>query len=220
MLKKIKSLFIEEIEDAQPKKKSNPAPTRQTPPPVAAERTTVTTESRPGEVKDKFMKILFGAMDKANLDGFDYLEFKNSLQSLKKVQQTDEATRYQSAYAMAQTMGATPQNLVQTAEHYLNVLRQEEAKFEQALDANMQSKVGSQQAKVKQLAEDIKQKQAQIQKLQQEIDASKAEHEKIVNGIKSATAKIENTKADFIASYEAIRQQIIRDTDKIKKYLG
>jgi len=223
MFKKFKSLFVEEIEETKesgiakkesaPQAKSTPTKQRTTAPANAE-------EARAGQVTDKFMKILFAAMDKANLDGFDYLEFKNSLRSLKKMQQMDEATRFQSAFAMAQTMGATPQNLTQTAQHYLNILEKEEKKFEQALDVNMQKQIGAKQQEMKALAAQINEKERLIKEMMAEIEASKKKHEKLTNAIKKSSSKIENTKSDFIASYEAIRAQIVRDMDNIKKYLS
>jgi len=221
MFKKLKSLFVEEIEETQPQtqgKTKAPTPrAKSSSRPVAP--TTAAGELRAGQVTDKFMKILLGAMDKANLDGFDYLEFKNSLQSLKKMQQMDEATRFQSAYAMAQTMGATPKNLIQTAQHYIKVLEDEEKKFEQALGGNTQSQIGSKQMRMKNLTAELQQKEEQIKKLQAQIEAGKKEHQKLSSDIKKASSKIENTKADFIATYEAIRGQIVRDTERIKQYL-
>ena len=76
----------------------------------------------PGKVNDKFTEVLFSAMERDNQEGFDYLEFKQSLRSLEKMPM-DEATRYQSALAMAKTLGANPVLLQQSAAHYLNVLK-------------------------------------------------------------------------------------------------
>ena len=222
MFKKFKALFVEEVEEtpqannaqAMPKTKSKPSPRPVAP--ISAEDTAPHT----GQITDKFMKILFGAMDKANLEGFDYLEFKNSLNSLKKMQQMDEATRFKSAFAMAQTMGATPQNLMQTAQHYLNILEKEEKKFEQALDDNMQKQIGSKQQEMKALAAQIKQKEQMIKQMTAEIEANKKKHQKVMNDVEKASNKIEVTKSNFIASYEAIRAQIARDMERIKKYLA
>ena len=71
-------------------------------------------------------------MEKANIEGFDYLEYKQSLKSLAKMPM-DERTRFQSAYAMAQTMGASVGHLIKTAQHYIDILAAEEKKFETAL---------------------------------------------------------------------------------------
>ncbi|RMF00990.1 MAG: hypothetical protein D6772_05520, partial [Bacteroidetes bacterium] len=156
MLKNLKSLFIVEEEDNEPVKKqastkgsgqSEAAPTvsRNSSPAKAQ------PSSRPGKVTTKFTDILLSAMESANLDGFDYLEYKKSLQSLQKMNM-DEGTAYQSAFAMASTMGATPARLVETAEHYLKVLRTEEQKFQAALAKQQQAKIDAQRKEQEQLA--------------------------------------------------------------------
>ena len=113
MLKKLKALFVEEDEstasnDGISQKKSggnvDEKAYAKTEPSIDA--SSAGTE-RPSK---KFIEVLLGALDKNNLKGFDYLEFKQSLQSLAKMPM-DEATKYQSAFAMAQTMGATPEKI-------------------------------------------------------------------------------------------------------------
>lgn len=220
MFGKFKNLFVEEVEsENKPPKESVKTPTP-IPSSTPTRRPRSQTESTvQGQSSDKFMKILFGAMDKANKEGFDYLEFKNSLNSLKKMQQMDEMTRFQSAFAMAQTMGATPQKLVQTAQHYLSVLQVEETKFEQALESNRQRQIGVKEAEMKELAQSIKLKEEEIKRMTAEIENSKKKHNKISLDIKSASTKIAQTKADFIFSYNALAAQINRDIEKIKTYL-
>ncbi|MEL6925050.1 MAG: hypothetical protein AAFO94_13455, partial [Bacteroidota bacterium] len=150
MLKKLKSLFIIEEEESAPKS----SPKKET---VAAEKTApeapvatpVTQAAGPGKVSNKFLQVLLSAMNKANLEGFDYLEYKQSLKSLEKMPM-DEKTRYISAFAAAQTMGATPDKLVQAANHYLKVLAQEDKKFEQALINQRSKQVGDKQKQIKQ----------------------------------------------------------------------
>lgn len=102
----------------------------------------------------------------------------------------------------------------------MNVLLQEEKKFEQALDGNMQKQIGSKQQEMKALAAQINEKEQMIKKMTAEIEASKETYKKAMTDVKKASSKIENTKSDFIASYEAIRAQIVRDIERIKQYLG
>ncbi|MEM1217983.1 MAG: hypothetical protein AAGH79_03695 [Bacteroidota bacterium] len=219
MLKNLKSLFI--IEEENPKGKK-PAPkksasAKNTPPaksPVIPE----SASGEPGSVKTKFVEILFSAMEKANLDGFDYLEYKQSLKSLEKMPM-DEATRFQSAFAMAQTMGATPEHLLKTAQHYIDTLRQEEQKFEAALAKRQQEQIGSKESKIQKLEETVKAKAAQIKQLTQEMEAHQKEASQLQKQITTASAKVESTKNDFIASYNALIKQIGGDVENIKKYL-
>ena len=198
MFKNLKSLFIVENEGETP---SSPSPSPRTTGPTSkntprstgsappAAGTTTNRSAGSGKVTEKFSQILFGAMEKNNIDGFDYLEYRQSLQSLKKMNM-DESTRYKSAYAMAQTMGASPDYLVKTAQHYLDVLKKEEDKFETALKNQRSRQEGEKD---------------QLGKLEQDVS--------------QASQKVESTKNDFIASYQAIVGQISQDVENMKQYL-
>ena len=223
MLKNLKSLFIIEDEEAKKPVKGKQTASKQPKKEVSAAKTTTSSVSTPstpspGKVSSKFINILLKAMDNNNLDGFDYLEFKQSLKSLEKMPM-DDATRYQSAFAMAQTLGATPQKLMDTAQHYLTVLANEEKKFEQALVAQRHKQIGSKESQIKKLEEVVASKAAKIKQLTQEIE----EHQKKANSLKKeiggAVVKVESTKNDFIASYEKLIGQITEDVENMKKYL-
>lgn len=220
MLKNLKSIFI--VEDETPKAKPTKEQKANAPKAPAASSTPAqkpaSSAPRSGKVTSKFVDILLGAMEKANLDGFDYLEYKKSLKSLQKMNM-DEATAYQSAFAMAQTMNATPAHLVQTAEHYLNVLQQEEEKFERALENQQENRIGNKKQEKQKLAEMIKSKEEQIKQLQAEIKQHQAQLGKLDGEIQKAVTTIENTKGDFFASYQSLTQQIKADVEKMKKYL-
>ena len=221
--KNIKSVFVVEDETLiQNDQKGQSAET------VASKSATVpqnnspiieqSTSGEPGKVTTKFIDILLGAMEKSNLDGFDYLEYKQSLSSLAKMPM-DEKTKFQSAYAMAQTMGATPQKLMDSATHYINVLKQEEHKFEQAIANQIDGKIGSKKGQIQQLEAVIKEKVAQIEQLTKEINQHQQAMDGLSNEISEETVKVESTKNDFIASYNQLVAQIHTDIEKMKNYL-
>ena len=157
-------------------------------------------------------------MEKANLPGLDYLEYRQSLKSLEKMPM-DEQVRYQSAFAMAQAMGATPQKLIESASHYIDVLKTEEAKFEQALKHQVTERIGNRQEMLKNLELTIQQKAEQIKKLTQEMEQHRQDMEKLNGEIREATSKVETTKNDFIASYNVLVSQIMADVESMRKYL-
>ena len=98
-----------------------------------------------GQVNDKFFQVLAKAMEAANQDGFDYFEFKQALANLKNVPM-DDATRFKSAFAMSQAMGVTADKLLNSAAHYLDVLKNEQNKFVKAAENQRQAQVGNKQA--------------------------------------------------------------------------
>jgi len=131
----------------------------------------------------------------------------------------DEATRYQSAYAAAQSMGITPQKLITSADHYLKVLAQEEHNFNEALKSQQQRQVSDQKAELPKLDEEIKKLEAEIKHRQERIKKAKAQQTKIAKSIDSAEVKLRNTHNDFEASYNAIAAQIQKDVEGMKTYL-
>lgn len=227
MLKKLKDLFI--VEDASAGSATPPnvkkTKAKDTPPaedemvqPVAQEP--VATPSAGITKPDpKFVDVLLKAIDGNNLDGFDYLEFKQALQNLGGVEM-DEKTRYQSALAMAKTMGATPDKLMSTATHYVNVLKKENAKFAEAVKGQRVRQVDGRHAEIKKLENIILEKQKQIEKLKQEIEQHKGSLEKRKGEIGQAAAKVDATKAGFDAAYRSVMGQIESDIQKMKNYLA
>jgi predicted metal-binding transcription factor (methanogenesis marker protein 9) len=221
--KNIKSVFVVEdetlVKNAQkeaPKKATTPSkptiPSKNNP--VIAE----STSGKPGKVTSKFVDVLLGAMEKANMEGFDYLEYKQSLSSLAKMPM-DEKTKYQSAFAMAQTMGASPQKLMDSATHYINVLKQEEHKFEKALANQVDGQIGAKKEQIQQLDSVIKEKAEQIKQLTEEITQHQQNIDKLNKEISTSSAKVETTKNNFIASYNKLVAQIHADVGNMKEYL-
>lgn len=172
-----------------------------------------------GEVNDKFLKILFDALEKNNLEGFDYLEFKKSLQSLSTMPM-DEATRFKSAFAMASSMNVTTKQIMDSADFYLQILGQEEQKFNKALAQQKSTKVHAQEEQVKQLEKSVRIKAEQIKKLTEEIDKLQQKITSTNAEISKQTTKVTKTKNDFTVSYDAVVNQIKTDVTNMKKYLG
>ena len=227
--KKLKGVFV--IEDpnqpttSQPQQSNTPstaskeaAQNNSTPPPSVQTPYKPSVSSGQGQVNEKFSDALFKAMEAVNVEGFDYFEFKQALNNLASMPM-DEATRYKSAFAMAQTMGATPTKLVSTASGYLDALRQEEAKFQQAANNQVQSQIGNKQAQISNFDAVIKQKSEQIKKMVEEIEQHKKEMELLKQDIAQASSKVAQTKADFDITYQSLVGQIQKDIDNMKNYL-
>lgn len=214
MWKNIKSLFIIE-EGVEPEEKAAPEA-------VPAEEKAPLTQrgaaEAKGKVTEQFTEVLLRAMSENNIEGFDYLEYKKSLNSLKKMPMDDQ-TRYQSAFAMAQTMGTTPAQLVQTAQHYIEVLRREEQTFQEALAKQKTVQIESKEQERRKLEEAIKSKAEQIRQLTTEIEAHQKAKAELQKEIDAAAAKVESTKEDFVASFHSLVSQIQADIEHMKQFL-
>lgn len=227
MLKKLKGIFIEEIDEPKsvpkPSSKATSEPTKSKAASKSSESTNTTAKSsasvKSGKPKEKFVNMLLTAIEENDLDGFDYLEFKQSVKSLGSVE-LDEAKKYQSAFAMASGMGLSKDKLFKSAQHYADVLGNEEKKFMEAFEKQRATQINERENRSALLEKSIKAKQEQIQKLQKEIDAEKKKLASAESDIKKAVAKIEATKESFYGSYRMVLDQIKGDIEKFNQYLS
>ncbi len=235
MFKKLKSLFVIEDENAA---KSAPAEKAAAPKSSTSKNTAAPSSPKPspsnpvgstprsapatppkGKPDEKFINRLLGALEEHNIEGFDYLEYKQSLQNLGNVDM-DESTKFKSALAMAKTMGATSTKLISSANHYLKVLGKEESKFLEAFKNQQTKQVSTRNAEIKKLEEGIAQRKAQIEKLKKEIASGEKALDQRKNNINQAQAKVQATKDSFYHAYHIVSQQIAADLEKMKKYLS
>lgn len=223
MLRKIKSLFVVEEEGTD---KTNQTTSQDDMPSTSKEPFTESrtqeylSEARPvtGAPDPKFVDVLLKAIESANKDGFDYLEYKTSLQSLQKMDM-DEATRFKSAYAMAKTLGLNKSNLLQSTDHYIAILNNEEKKFKDALINQKARQVEGREVALKNIEKAISEKQAAIERLKAEIEASNAELVKVREEITDAIQKIDSTNDQFMHAFRSVMGQITEDRSKIETYI-
>jgi len=224
MWKNLKSYFIVEEEGkrgtASAAKKPTGKPGKRAPASPKAFPTAPASApiSMSGNVNDRFVKVLMEAMEAANLPGFDYLEYKKSLQNLKKMNFTD-SIRYQTAFATAQSMGVTPQQLQDSAQHYLDTLSVEQKKFSKALAGQRSQQISDKEGQLKQIDEDIGRQEAKIKELQAQIEQAKKEQSKLRKTIKGSVDKLAKTQADFETTFNIITNGIEQDKVNMAEFL-
>lgn len=166
----------------------------------------------------KSVEFLTNALEKSNLPGFDYIEFKQSLSALAEMNM-DEATAIKSAFATASTVGLTKMKLLETAEHYKKVLKDEKSQFDIALQNQMEQRVASKQKEVVKLKDQIAKHEEKIAQLREQI----AKYQTTLDGadaqIAKAKAKIEGTKMSFENTHRSILNQIEKDIENIQSHL-
>lgn len=220
MFKKIKSLFVvedtventsaNELKEADISKNSNLSGTDGQSSEIRVPSTTFD-----GKPDAKFIDLLLRSIESNNMDGFDYLEYKNSLKSIESVI-PDEVMRYKSAFEMAKTMGLSKEKLIQSASHYLNILISEDKKFKDALENQKAKQIQGRADQLAAIEKSVVEKQQMIEKLNKDIEASKGQLEAVRKEINDAVVKIDITNQQFVASYNLVYGQIYEDIEKIK----
>ena len=167
---------------------------------------------------EKSIDFLTRALEKNNLPGFDYIEFKQSLGALKDMD-IEEQTAIRSAFATASTVGLTKEKLLKTAEHYKEVLSNEKKQFDAALEKQIQQKVKSKEQEIEKLKKQVEEYKAKIKELQEKIDRGQSTIDHADEHINEAKNKILSTKESFEHTWQSILNEIDKDIENIEKYL-
>jgi hypothetical protein len=152
---------------------------------------------------EKSITILTDALEKNNLPGFDYIEFKQSMVALAKMN-LDEAIAMKSAYATAATVGLTKDKLLETAAHYKKILDGEKTKFGDAMQNQITKNVAGKKDEIEKYKTKINELETLIGKHQKTIDTA---DEKII----AATERINQAKEKFEFAHQSVMNQIEKD---------
>ena len=167
---------------------------------------------------EKSVDTLTKALNNANLPGFDYLEFKQSLGALSGLNM-DEAMAIKSAFATAATMGLTKIKLIETAQHYKSVLAGERNKFQQALDNRVQARVEGKKLEIERLKKQVEEYKTKIKQLEDQIIKHQSTIDSADSDIQSEVEKIEGIHRNFEEAHQSILNQIDKDILNINQHL-
>jgi chromosome segregation ATPase len=167
---------------------------------------------------DRSLDFLAQAIERNNLPGFDYLEFKRAVAQLKELK-LDEATAFKSAFTTAATLGLTKEKLIETAGYYRNIVEKEQAQFTQALENQNATKVSSRQNDVSRLKDQIERHKADIERMKEELAAYQNQVEQAEAAAKTEAEKLEKAKAAFEKTNQAVLRNIDQDVENLHKHL-
>lgn len=167
---------------------------------------------------ERSLEFLSNAIEKNNLPGFDYFEFKRAVTALLQMQ-LDESTSYKSAFATAATVGLTKDKLIETAGYYRDVLHREKEQFDKALDSQNATKVTSREQEVKRLRDQIDRHKVEIERLQNEMAGYLNQIDQAETSVKLEAEKLTKTKTAFEKTHQSLLLQIDRDVENMHKYL-
>lgn len=171
-----------------------------------------------GGADERFVDVLMKALEKKNREGFDYLEFKQSLAALGKVG-IEGDTAVKSAFATGTTMGLTKDKLTDSARFYQRVLQEEKSQFEASMDRHLAQRVEGKRKETDGLKKKIADWEQKIEQLHQRI----AEAQKTIDSadaqVAAAKKKAEDNQNRFEATLAVINQAIQDDLDRIEAVL-
>ncbi len=167
---------------------------------------------------EKSVEFIAKAIEKANLPGFDYLEFRMAVDNLKKMN-IDEITAIRSAFATMTTMGLTKDKIIETAVHYKNVLIKEREHFDVASQKQQDLKIGQNLQQVDELKRKIADNELRIKQLQEEAEVSRTKIRELDYERDNASAKIEDAKSKYLFTHQSILNLMEKDIENMRQHL-
>ncbi|SEQ17287.1 hypothetical protein [Neolewinella agarilytica] len=168
---------------------------------------------------DRFANVLMKALEDKNLEGFDYLEFKQSVAKLMEIGM-DHDTALKAAFATGSTAGLTLEKLVKTARYYTEVLQDEKSKFMNSMEKHLMSNVEGKAKETGELKKKIANWEAKIEQLKAEVEKAKARIESADELINTAKNKASQNQKGFDDALEVITSAIRQDVTDITRVLG
>ncbi|MGK0449598.1 MAG: putative nucleic acid-binding Zn-ribbon protein [Neolewinella sp.] len=168
---------------------------------------------------DRFANVLMKALEDKNLEGFDYLEFKQSVANMREIGMDDD-TAIRAAFGTGSTVGLTLEKLVKTAKYYTEVLQDEKSKFMNSMEKHLMSNVEGKAKETGELKKKIANWEAKIEQMQVEVKKAKAKIESADELIDSAKEKASVNQQGFDDALDVITATIRADVADITRVLG
>lgn len=167
---------------------------------------------------EKSINALVAAINSGHISDFDYLKFRAAVQNLMKLNM-DETTSINSVFATARTMGVTKEYLLQTLNHYKNIIEKEKSKFHNALNKTYENSVKTKLEDAEELKIKIESLRQKIEEYKSAINEGEKQIQNVDNEISEIKNRIESAKNNFINVISHLENTFKEDESKIKKIL-
>jgi len=167
------------------------------------------------EIYDKIMTVL----DKNNIDGFDYYEFKQSIAN-SSAMPLPEPDKFRTIFAMAQPFGVSKDKLLSSIDFYLSKLDEHKAGFQGYIQSLRDQEVVAREQKQALNQQQIQQKSDMIRQLTDEINLLTQDNATLATEVYTQTSQINAKEQSFSTTFEVVVKQLNDDKGKIDTYIA
>lgn len=174
-----------------------------------------TTKQLNADDIDKFEAHFDKLFDQTNLPGPDYFEFWKMMETLEQ-HIHDEKARISATFASLSIQGLTKDKLIATANQYKEVILNDKANFEKALQAAGSNEIETRKRRLAEAEQIIQKNSELIQKLTKEISENQVNLAKWKSEIQGEEEKFNAKKNGYNIACEAMLKKITTDIQKIQ----
>ena len=195
---------------------SPPAPTAVQQPVMAQQPTLPVNVSV--QVDPEMAQILEQALIEGNLEGYDYLEFRQALAGMASIPLTEQQ-KFQACFASAQTMNVTKQQLVAAVDHYLGILQSKASEFDSFVQELTSREVTAREQKIALIDEANQADAAKIEELTRAIQERQQQQQLLAQEVGQERVNIQGKQSAFEVTMKTITDRLVSDKQKLDAYL-
>lgn len=172
--------------------------------------TTVIPVNNTKETDEKYEEQILKAVRGANLSGPDFLEFSEAVKKLQQINPNmslDDCIK--NSFIVLSSGGLTKEVILETGDHYLQVLKTEEEKFSTAILQAHKSKVSYPIEEIKELQTESSSLEQQLNEIQSKISSIKNKIQQKEKEAEDAKIKLSFNKAKFNNTLYKVKTNII-----------
>jgi len=155
-----------------------------------------------------FVDVLFKALENNNMEGFDYFEFMQSINNIKKQNLTgDEIKLFQTAFALASTLKVTKSGLLESGKYYLEKLEKEKLSFYNSLNNNANVKLEEKNKEISDLQKKLSEDKAKLESLKNSIVFDEEKYKALSQDLLQAQQKVNSVKTGFNLAYSSLAKK-------------
>lgn len=169
-------------------------------------------------INKNIVNAIKAVMDENDLEGYDYKEFMRSIEEQKDL--PSEKKKFEVVFSVVKGMGVSKQHLVDTADHYLNIVLKHKEEFTAKIDSEESEKVVKLKNEAEAIEGSITQKTDQIEALKQEIEALHNKKVEVLEVASENEAEILKLRQEGDYAYKIFTDKIKDGKRKINEYVS
>jgi hypothetical protein len=176
------------------------------------------TISIPGQSDPSILEIINQSIQAANIPGFDYLEFKDALVKMESIPMPEQQ-KYQAVFAVAQSVSATKDSIINSITTYLDVIDKKKVEFEQFINSNVISKISKKKELVSNIDAEIQQAALEIERITSLIKEKQERKNTLLSEISQEEIELKSKQDAFNNTTANVINNLLSEKAKIENYL-
>jgi len=169
---------------------------------------------------DEFTQYLMGVYEKGNFPGPDYQEFMSAVNEVSSSDPSlKDATTFKTVFAGFKVQGVKKERLLQTAQAYIDMIKNESLAFGQTIDNKLATEVGDKRNR----ADSLLKQNDEIEKQIASMNEKKARNVETANALIAEVSEQESTfvakKSGFEIAANKFISEVQTNVQKITTYL-